>query len=164
MMRRIFALAALTAVYALALASADPWDLAIGATLALAVLLAFGRFILPDGELSPRLVLRRAAHVPALVFATAVSVVRGTIQVARVVLGQTSSRHAGFVEIPNGDRSETGVVIGGLLDTLSPGSVLIEIDPERHTWTIHALVAPDEAAVRAELDRLYERYQRHVWP
>ena len=42
MMRFVFTTAALTAVYALALASADPWDLGFGAALSVCVLLHFG--------------------------------------------------------------------------------------------------------------------------
>lgn len=163
-MRFVVASIALTAIYALALASADPWDLAIGAILALAVLSAFRQFILPAGELSPRLVLTRTAHFPALALATAVNIARGTVQVSRVVLGKTSSREADFVEVLAGDRTADGVVISGLLDTLSPGTVLIDIDPVAHTWTIHAIEASDDEAVRADLDRFYERFQRPVWP
>ena len=164
MMRFFFATAALTAVYALALASANPWDLGIGAVLSMGVLLAFRRFILPARELPPELVLRRAVHFPVLVLATAVNIIRGTVQVTRVVLGWSTSRNAGFVEVPQGDRTDLGVVISGLLDTLSPGSVLVDIAPDAETWTIHALQAADVDAVRADLDRLYDRFQRTVWP
>jgi multisubunit Na+/H+ antiporter MnhE subunit len=164
MMRIVFAIAALTAVYGMALASADPWDLGIGAVLSVCVLIAFGRFILPDQALPFRLVLRRAVLLPRLAVATAATIVRGTVQVTRVVLGWTSARNADFIEVPRGDRSETGVVINGLLETLSPGSVLVAVDPVEDTWTIHVLQAEDKAAVRAEVDRFYDRYQRPVWP
>ena len=163
-MRFVFATAALTAVYALALASADPWDLGIGAVVSVCVLLAFRRFIFPNRALPYRLVVQRAVRFPVLAIATAANIVRGTVQVTRVVLGRVSARQAGFVELPRGDRTDTGVVISGLLETLSPGSVLVDIDPIDNTWTIHALQADDKEAVQVDLDRFYDRFQRPVWP
>ncbi len=164
MMRFVLTTAALTAVYALALASADPWDLGIGAVISVCVLLGFRRFIFPDQGLPPRLALQRAVHFPVLVVGAVANIVRGTVQVIRVVLGWTTAHHAGFVEIPKGDRTDTGVVVSGLLDTLSPGSVLVDIDPEARIWTIHALQAEDPDAVREDVERFYERFQRPVWP
>jgi multisubunit Na+/H+ antiporter MnhE subunit len=164
MMRFVLTTVALTAVYALALASADPWDLGIGAVISVGVLLAFRRFIFPDRGLSPRLVLQRAVHFPVLVVGAVANILRGTVQVIRVVLGWTTAQNAGFVEIPKGDRTDTGVVVSGLLDTLSPGSVLVDIDTEARTWTIHALYAEDPDAVREDVERFYERFQRPVWP
>jgi multisubunit Na+/H+ antiporter MnhE subunit len=164
MMRYILVTAGLTVVYALALASADPWDLAIGALLAMGVLLAFGRFILPGEALPFPVFLRRALHFPALVFAAIIHIIRGTGQVAGAVLGMTSTRNADFVVVPRGDRTQTGVVVNGLLDTLSPGSVLVDIDPAADTWTMHVLQADDPDEVRAALDQFYDRYQRPVWP
>ena len=164
MMRFVFTMAALTTVYALSLASADPWDLGIGAVLSVGVLLVFRRFIFLDRALPPRIALQRTARFPVLALGAAANITRGTVQVTRVVLGWATARHAGFVEIPQGDRTETGVVVSGLLDTLSPGSVLVEIDAEARTWTIHALQAEDADAVREDVDRFYERFQRPVWP
>lgn len=164
MTRIILATAALTAIYALALASANPWDLGIGAMLSLGTLIVFRGFLLRGAAITPDDVLRRAVHLPALVAATAVNIVRGTGQVARVVLTWSPPRDAGFVTIPQGERTNIGVAVSGLLDTLSPGTVLIDIDLDHETWTIHALDASDGEAVRGDADRLYERYQRPVWP
>jgi multisubunit Na+/H+ antiporter MnhE subunit len=164
MMSFIFATVALTVVYALALASADPWDLGIGGALSVCVLLAFRRFIFPKRESTFSLDMRRIVHFPVLAVAAAANIVRGTMQVTRVVLGLASARSAGFVQIPQGDRTDTGVVVSGLLDTLSPGSVLVDIDAEARIWAIHALQADDADAVRAELNEFYERFQRPVWP
>lgn len=164
MTRIVFATVALAAIYALALASANPWDLGIGAVLGFGLLVAFRGFILPETGIPARLALRRAAHVPALILAAGVDVVRGTVQVARAVLSPSPPHEAGFVVIPQGERTDTGVAISGLLDTLSPGSVLIDIDLEDRTWTMHALDASDKSAVRTHVEKFYQRYQRPVWP
>lgn len=163
-MRFLATAAALTAVYALALSSADPWDLGLGALLSFALLIVFRDFVNVGEGKSAVLDLKRAARFPALMLATFVSIVQGTVQVARVVLTRSPPRNAGFVEIRQGPRTNTGVAINGLLLTLSPGSVLTDIDTEAETWSIHELDVADEEAVRANIDHFYDRYQRPVWP
>ena len=155
---------ALAAIYALALGSADPWDLGLGAVLGLAVALTFRAFLFPVTEGASAPMLRRVAGVPALVLATVVDIVRGTLQVARAVLSPSPPREAGFVEIPIGARTPMGLTVSGLLNTLSPGSVLVDVDPMAGTWTIHDLDASDEQGVVDDAQRFYERYQRPVWP
>lgn len=164
MMRYVFAAASLTAVYALALASADPWDVGIGALLSVCVLLAFGRFVLPGEALPFAVVLHRSARFPALALATVALIVRGTAQVARTVLGWSSAEHAAFVVVPRGERTPSGVVVNGMLETLSPGSVLVDIEEDDDTWTLHVLQAEDKDEVRADVERFYQRSQRPVWP
>jgi Na+/H+ ion antiporter subunit len=54
--------------------------------------------------------------------------------------------------------------ITGLLAGLSPGSMLVEVDPERQAMLFHVIDAHDPDAVRDHLDRFYQRYQRRVFP
>lgn len=103
-------------------------------------------------------------HFPRLVAATIADITRGTVNVARISLAPKVPRNEGFVTIPNGRRTESGVVISGLINTISPGSVLIDIDPEDQTWMIHVIDASDPDAVVEEVQEFYERRQRPVWP
>jgi multisubunit Na+/H+ antiporter MnhE subunit len=68
------------------------------------------------------------------------------------------------VLVPIGERSELGVAVTGLLIGLSPGSLLLDVDPERQAMLFHVIDASDPDAVRAQLDRFYQRYQRRVFP
>jgi multisubunit Na+/H+ antiporter MnhE subunit len=163
MTRIVLSTTALAVTYALALGSGDPWDLGIGALLGMSVVLTFRRFLFPQSEATPPPLLTRITGVPALVLATSIDIVRGTLLVARV-LSSSPPRDAGFVDIPIGARTPKGVAVSGLLNTLSPGSVLIDVDQTAGTWIIHALDASDEDRVVDEIQRFYERYQRPVWP
>jgi multisubunit Na+/H+ antiporter MnhE subunit len=164
MMRVVATVAALTGVYALMLASANPWDFGTGAVLGALIVLVFIRFLFPTPALPPGEVIRRAATAPALIAAAVANIVAGTLIVAKVVLSKEGPRHSGFVVIPQGDRTHAGVVVSSWLDTLSPGTVLVEIDDEARTWTIHALDASDPDGMRADLERFYQRFQRPVAP
>ena len=164
MTRIVGVVIALAGVYALTLASADPWDLVAGAILGGLIVSAFHRFLFPLPAISPGEVVRRAVFVPPLIAAAVVNVIAGTVAVARVVLSPQGPRKAGFVTIPWGERTETGLAVSAWLDTLSPGSVFIGSDDEARTWTIHLLDASDPDAVRADLERFYQRFQRPVVP
>lgn len=164
MSRFLLALALLVLVYALVLASVEPWDLAFGALFGGVLLWSSRRFVFadggrPGGPLPPRLL----AFVP---FAAAVvwAILKGTWDVALVVLHVRPLVHPGIVAVPIGERSRLGVVVATLETSLSPGSVLVDIDWERRIMLIHFIDASDPDKIRAEQHRFYERYQRRVFP
>ena len=165
MKRRLSGWLGLVAVYALTLGSAAPADLALGGLLA-ALLMA----VLPGDRARPPSLPagergRRWRAVPALALAVAADVVTGTLEVALIVLG-IRRPHPGspFVEVPIGERSRDGVALGGILVTLSPGTVLVEVDWERGTMLFHALDSRGPDFVRERLDRFYRERQRSVVP
>ena len=159
---RLLWVAVLAAVYLLALGSFHPFDLALG--LLLAAGLSFGlrgRLERPQGE-GP--LAARVAAAPLLLAALLAEIARGTWDVALRVLGLRPVEHPGIVAIPIGERSELGVAVTGLLAGLSPGSLLLDVDHERRAMLFHVIDASDPDAVRAQLDRFYQRYQRRVFP
>ena len=164
MTRAVLTIGSLTAVYALALASIHPWDLAIGALLGGLVVVAFRGFIFDGAALGAAEIGRRIIQFPAFALATATDIVRGTITMTRVVLSRDPSRNTGFVEIPIGERSRTGLAVSALANTLSPGSVLTDVDWAAGTWTIHAIDVSDQDAIRDDIEEFYNRFQRPVWP
>jgi multicomponent Na+:H+ antiporter subunit E len=153
----------LTVAYLLALGSADPVDAAIGAVVAVAILLAFRRFLRgPDA--SPNGSLRRVlAFFP---FAAVVlwDVIRGTWEVSLVVLRVRPLVSPGIVRVPIGERTELGVVVSSLALTISPGEFLVDVDWERREMLVHVIDARDPDGIRARFDDFYARWQRAVFP
>jgi multisubunit Na+/H+ antiporter MnhE subunit len=164
MSRFLLAVALLVAVYALTLASAQPADLATGAVAASAVLAGLRGFHFPGGLRPIPGLARRALALPAFVAVTVREVTAGTWAVAMVTLGVRAPRSPGMVEIPLGERTPVGVTVTALAVTLSPGEVLVDVDFERGVMLLHAIDADDPAALAAHHQRLYERYQRAVFP
>lgn len=163
-MRTLIGTVVLAGIYCLALASADPWDIGLGLVLGFLVLRGFRSFIFPEPSPAESTVLRSLLHLPRLIIAEFVEIVRGTINVARAVLSPQLPETHGFVSIPVGTRSEKGVDFSGFLNTLSPGSVYIGIDTDANSWVIHALDAEDSQQVAADAQAFYEQYQRPVLP
>jgi multisubunit Na+/H+ antiporter MnhE subunit len=160
---RLLWVALLAGVYLLTLGSAHPLDLAFGVVVAAALSVGLrGRLQRPRGE-GPPLAARLAA-TPPLLAAVAAEIARGTWDVALRVLHLRPVEHPGIVLVPIGERSELGVAVTGLLIGLSPGSLLLDVDTERQAMLFHVIDASDPDAVRAHLDRFYQRYQRRVFP
>jgi multicomponent Na+:H+ antiporter subunit E len=142
----------LTGVYLLSLGSLNPLDAAEGLVLATALSLGLrGRLEGPHGA---------GSSLAGLL----VDVLRGTWDVALRVLGLRPVECSGIVLVPIGERTQLGVAVTGLLAGLSPGSMLVEVDPERQAMLFHVIDAHDPDAVRDHLDRFYQRYQRRVFP
>lgn len=163
-MRTLIGTVLLATTYCLALGSADPWDFGLGLLLGFLVLRGFRPFIFPEPSPGENQILRRLLHLPRLIIALFVEIVRGTWNVARAVLSPQLPETHGFVSIPIGTRSEEGVDFSGFLNTLSPGSVYIGIDTDANSWVIHALDADNAQQVVADAQALYEQYQRPVLP
>jgi multicomponent K+:H+ antiporter subunit E/multicomponent Na+:H+ antiporter subunit E len=160
---RLIAVGMLTLVYALVLASLALWDLLIGAAISTALLL----LLRPRGVESgpgpaPHLLVRVAAFLPFAV-AVARDVLNGTWSVALIALGLRPARPSGIVEVPIGDRTDSGVVVTSLVSTLSPGAVLIDVDMTRRVMLFHVL-GSDPEEFRSSQETLYGRYQRWVFP
>ena len=90
-------------------------------------------------------------------------IVVATWDVAVIVLGFRPA-HPDFVEVPIGERTPVGIVVTSWLTTLIPGSVLIDVEPERDVMIFHVFDASDPQAFVANLEHIYERYQRKVFP
>lgn len=163
-MRTLIGTVLLSVTYCLALASADPWDVGFGLVLGFVVMRGFRAFLFPEPAPAGINYLGRMVHLPRLIIAEFVEIVRGTVNVARAILASQLPETHGFVSIPIGSRTEQGVDFSGFLNTLSPGSVYIGIDTDANSWVIHALEAEDAQAVAADAQAFYEKYQRPVLP
>ena len=164
MIRWLGALVLLVAVYLMDLGSTSLWDLGIGAVLGAGVLVVCNRFIgVGVGPAHGNLLLR-ALLFPRLVLAIAVDVALGTTRVALVTLGIRPLRSPGIVDVPIGERSETGIAVSSLASTLSPGAFLIDIDRDAGVMRFHVLDASDPEKVVDDHQRFYLRYQRQVFP
>ncbi|HET7094886.1 MAG TPA: Na+/H+ antiporter subunit E [Thermomicrobiales bacterium] len=164
MSRIVVSTVLLTGVYLLTLASREPWDVAIGAAVALALVLAASRFVF-ERPLAP--IVRfwpRLAAFPAFAIAVLIDVARSTGEVAAISIGLRPLRAPGVIDVPMGERTPLGVVVTALVVTLSPGSVLLDLDWDGRVMRFHAIDAADPEAFRIAQANMYRRYQRFVFP
>jgi multicomponent K+:H+ antiporter subunit E/multicomponent Na+:H+ antiporter subunit E len=164
MVRVCISVVLLTLVYLMTLGSRDIWDVAGGAVLSSGLLLVHWRFIFGCSP-APRLsLLKRTRGLVKLVGAVLLDIARGTWRMALFVLHIRPLKSPGIVEVPIVGRSASGVVVSALVTTLSPGSVLVDIDWRRRVMLFHVFDATDPQAVGLAEHDSYLRYQQHVFP
>lgn len=175
MIRYFAAVAILTLVYALALASFHPWDLAIGAFLAAALVFAARRFGVASrddaaGPSSSEPAARSSNALGRVVaffpFALAVAreVVSGAWRVFLATVGIRRPSSPGIVVVPLEGRTPTGVAVSAFVAAFSPGTLLVGVDEEARVMKIHAIDAANPDAVRESQQEFYRRYQIKVFP
>jgi multicomponent Na+:H+ antiporter subunit E len=168
MSRYMVSVSMLVLVFALTLASFDPWDLVIGLVISVAVLRLFrpllqSRRLTRGGRPAPSPWRRVAGFVP-FVIVVLWEVLIGTWQVALIVLHVKPLGKPGIISVPIGDRTPIGVAVFGLATTLAPGTLLLDIDWRNRVMLIHAIDASDPDGFRAAQALFYDRWQRHVFP
>lgn len=160
----VVVLALLTGVYSLTLGSLAWEDLLLGLGLSAALLMVFRKVLLPSPLPSTARMLMAIATFPAFTFIAVRDIVKGSWQVATIVVGLRPLAQPGIVEIPILERSSTAVGLSGLILTLSPGSFLVDVKWDERVMLVHVIDASDPDEVRAGFVRFYERYQRTLVP
>ncbi len=167
MIRSALLVLLLTIVFCLTLASYDPWDMLIGAILGSIVLVIFHGAV-PGIQGKPEDALpslpSRILHFIPFAGITVWEILIGSVRVAAIVMGLRKLEHPGIVAVPIGERSKFGVVVTGITTSLAPGSILLDVDWDRNLMLVHVIDATDPDQVRADMQELYDRYQRKVFP
>ncbi|HEY3475825.1 MAG TPA: Na+/H+ antiporter subunit E [Anaerolineales bacterium] len=164
MTRFLLSVLALTVIYSMFLLSTHPWDLGIGASIATGTVLLFRRHLFGSTwQPLPRFAQRTIALLRFAWFVYA-DVIEGLWLVLVIVLGLRRLTRSGIVAIPLGERTENGVTVTAWAMTLSPGSVLIDVDWERKLMLFHFIDATQPDALREKIQTFYERYQRPIFP
>jgi len=164
---RLLAVAALTGIYLLMLASTKPADIAVGALLAIGALavsqpLLTATAVAPHPRRAPG--WRRLLAAPWFAWGVMREMVGGTWHVLVFALGLRPLERPGVIGIRIGPRSPLGVTVSAMVTTLSPGTALVAIDHDHGVFWLHVLDAHDPEAVREAHQRFYERYQRGIFP
>ncbi|MCZ8131251.1 MAG: Na+/H+ antiporter subunit E [Steroidobacteraceae bacterium] len=134
-------------------ASAGHWLLAL--VLGFALPYATRRFW--PARPAARRPLRAFARWVAFVLLVIGDVIVANFQVARAVLSPVRRLSPGFAEVPIDLDDERAVVVLAHTITLTPGTLSVDVAPDRRSITIHALDMPDPAATVREIKDRYER-------
>ena len=81
-----------------------------------------------------------------------------SIQVLWDVITPTHRANPAFIEVPLDVKTDAGIFLVTNLITLTPGTLSIDVSPDRSTLTIHAMFADDPEAVCHELKSGMEKW------
>ncbi len=96
--------------------------------------------------------------------AVLVQITQGTWRMILVSLHLKPNIRPGLVTVPFEARTKTGVAVSTLVNTLSPGSVLLDIDWEHRLMRFHYINSSDPVKLRQNMQTFYQKYQRKVFP
>lgn len=91
-------------------------------------------------------------------------IVVANVQVALIVLFKSNARmQPNWVCIPLDLRTPEAIAVLAGTITLTPGTVSADLSDEGHALLVHALDAPDPAAVRDDIKDRYERRLKEIF-
>ncbi len=134
------------------------------ANLAFAVLLALLLPALLGGLWPEALRVRRPWRALRLLATLLGDIVVANLQVAARILGPQSRLRPRFVWLPLELRNPYAISTLATMITLTPGTLSVDLTPDRRWLLLHALDVEDEAALVAQLKRRYERPLAEILP
>jgi len=90
-------------------------------------------------------------------------IVLSNAAVARSLLSPVSSLSPGIVAVPLDLKSDAGITVLANLVTLTPGTLSLDVSPDRTTLYVHALHVEDPEAFRREVKEGFERRVKEVF-
>jgi multisubunit Na+/H+ antiporter MnhE subunit len=129
----------------------DVADLALGYGVGLAIVWLCRDFW------TERVTIRHAGTMLRLLGDFSREVVRANLQVAWIIVRPSMPIRPAFIVLPLALRDDLQITALASMITLTPGTLTIDVAPDRSALYVHCLAAPDPDAVRAQITRLFER-------
>jgi multicomponent K+:H+ antiporter subunit E len=142
----------LFAIWPMLAESASAGHLLLAGLLALAIPLAFRRWL---GERP--LHLRRPGRMLRLAAVVLYDIVRSNFEVTRRVLGPESAIRPAFVRVPLALTDPRAIGTLAAIITMTPGTLTADVAPDGSYLTVHALHVDDADALVASIRDRYER-------
>lgn len=117
----------------------------------------------PPPASRPSRPLRSLGRATAFTALVAWDVVVANLQVARAVLSPLSRLQPGFAIVPIELEDPAAIAMLAHTITLTPGTVSVDVAPDRRSLLVHALHMPDPEATVREIRHRYERRIREIF-
>ena len=141
----------LATVWALVVGEVNLANLGVGFVLAYLVLWA----VRP--ALGPTSYFRKLPRAVAFGGFLAYEILVSNLRVARDVLSPRPRRRPGVVGVPLDARTDAEITVLANLITLTPGTLSLDVAPDRRTLWVHTMFLEDPEALRAEIKNGFER-------
>jgi multisubunit Na+/H+ antiporter MnhE subunit len=104
-----------------------------------------------------RVSVRRAGTMLRLLAEFLRELVVANLQVAWIIVQPTMPIRPAFIVLPLDLRDDLQITALANLITLTPGTLTVDVAPDRSALYVHCLAAPDPDAVRAQIKQQFER-------
>jgi len=126
-------------------------DLAIGYAVALVVIWVCRDFW------TERVRLRRPLGMLQLLIVFLREIVVASLQVAWIIVQPRMPVRPAFIVVPLTLTDDLQITMLANLITLTPGTLTLDVAPDRSALYVHCLAAPDPDAMRAQIVEMFER-------
>jgi multicomponent Na+:H+ antiporter subunit E len=116
-----------------------------------------------DGESRLRRLARRLRAAALLAVSFFWDLITSSVRLGLHVLKPRHVWHMAIVPISIAPRSDRELTLLSTLITLTPGTLTIDVTPERDTLYVHVMAAADPTAVQRELERGVVRRVRRLF-
>lgn len=86
--------------------------------------------------------------------------VRSNIFLAYIILSPKMNIKSGFIHVPLTLKSDFGMLLFSNLVSMTPGSLVTNIDENKETATVHVLFSNNDNEIQAEVQRMQEKIKR----
>lgn len=90
-------------------------------------------------------------------------IVIANVQVARVILGPRRNLQPGFVRVPLDLRTDFAITVFASTISLTPGTVSVELAPDRRFLYVHLLSSAEPEQVTHTVKQRYERRIKEIF-
>ncbi|MCW5889166.1 MAG: monovalent cation/H+ antiporter subunit E [bacterium] len=125
-------------------------QLALGYLVAAGIVWACGNFA------APQVTLRRPTVALRLAWEFVREVVMANLQVAWIIVQPRPPIRPAFIVVPLDLRDDLEITAFANMITLTPGTLTVDVAPDRSALYVHCLAVDDVDAVRAQLKRQFE--------
>ena len=107
--------------------------------------------------------MRRLWAAVRLVAVAAWEISRANLRLAALVLDPRRTNRPGFIQVPIRLRTDAGITALANLITLTPGTLTVDVAPDRKTLLVHVFDLEEEQAAVAEIQNRLERVVAEVF-
>lgn len=138
--------------------SVAPGQIVLGGLIALALPLFTVRFW------PHRLCIRRPLTLMRYLLMLLWDIIAANLIVARLIVVPPARLRPAFIHLPVDLDNEFAIVVLTHTISLTPGTVSVDLSPDRRTLLIHVLDLDDEAQLVARIKRRYETPLKEIFP
>jgi multicomponent Na+:H+ antiporter subunit E len=128
-----------------------------GANLVVGLLLGYGVLFVSRRDGSPRGYLERAPQTLGFLLFFVRELVTSSLRVAYEALTPTVYTRPAVLAVPLEARTDAEITLLACVVTLTPGTLTIDVSPDRRHLFVHAMFAGDSEAVRRQIKSGFER-------
>lgn len=104
--------------------------------------------------------LRKTLHIIQFIGLYLLQLLRSNLVLARITLSRKLNIQSNFIHVPLRLQSDFGLLLFSNLVSMTPGSLVTDIDETKTNATIHVLLFTDENRIIDEIERMQNRIKQ----